>query len=59
MQYKLRRSREEVLAITADMVAHAASLVNDVAVGVILSFYTKSLKLPSKPGPKLSTFPIP
>lgn len=30
MQYKLRRSREEVLAITADMVAHAASLVNDV-----------------------------
>ncbi len=30
MQYKLRRSREEVLAITADMVAYAASLVNDV-----------------------------
>ncbi len=30
MEYKLRRSRAEVLAITADMVAHAASLVDDV-----------------------------
>lgn len=30
MQYKLRRSRAEVLAITADMVAHAASLIDDV-----------------------------